>query len=135
MCCEVTLLSQHLYMNEYQSIFWMLHKAGSKRLLLAGDAFRLQYKYARSCDKVDYVRLNVRHERMDALERPKDATRSPPPANSASTSTRTTPACSRATAIRTAPSGWRVARSSPTASARLAKTSCQGHRAQTLSGR
>ena len=69
------LLSQHLYENEYQSIFWMLHEAGSRRLLLAGDAFPLQYKYARSCDKGDYVvRLHVRHERMDALERLKDAT-------------------------------------------------------------
>jgi hypothetical protein len=41
--------------------------------MLAGDCFPILYKYARSLDKGDYVvRLHVRHERIELLEKLKD---------------------------------------------------------------
>jgi tripeptidyl-peptidase II len=43
-CCEVPLLSNYLYENEYQSMFWMLFEASTKRLLLSGDSFPVHYK-------------------------------------------------------------------------------------------
>ena len=67
------LLSHHLYENEYQSMFWMLFEAGTKRFVVAGDAFPLIYKYASTIDKGDYiVRLHVRHESVDALEKQRE---------------------------------------------------------------
>ena len=72
-CCEVPLLSHNLYENEYQTAFWMLFEANSKRFLLAGDCFPVLYKYTRSLEKGDYViRLHVRHERTDQLEKLKE---------------------------------------------------------------
>ncbi len=43
-CCEVPLLSHHLYENEYQSAFWMLYEASTKRFIVAGDMFPIIYK-------------------------------------------------------------------------------------------
>ena len=34
----------HLYENEYQSMFWMLYEASTKRFIVAGDAFPIIYK-------------------------------------------------------------------------------------------
>lgn len=42
--CEVPLLSNYLYENEYQSIFWMLFETSTKRFIVCGDAFPLKYK-------------------------------------------------------------------------------------------
>ena len=72
-CCECPLLSHNLYDNEYQCAFWMLFEANTKQFMLAGDCFPILYKYSRSLDKGDYiVRLHVRHERIDLLEKLKD---------------------------------------------------------------
>lgn len=51
----------------------MLYEANSKRLLVSGDAFPVIYKYARSLEKGDYViRLNIRHEKIESLEKLKE---------------------------------------------------------------
>jgi tripeptidyl-peptidase-2 len=53
----------------------MLFEANTKRYLLAGDAFPFHYKYARSLDKGDYlIKLHVRHEKMEMVEKLKDIT-------------------------------------------------------------
>lgn len=43
-CCEVPLLSHHLYENEFLSMFWMIFEANTKRFIVAGDAFPVLYK-------------------------------------------------------------------------------------------
>jgi tripeptidyl-peptidase-2 len=51
----------------------MLHESASKCLILCGDAFPVHYKYNKQIEKGDYVvKLFVRHERIDALEKLKD---------------------------------------------------------------
>lgn len=72
-CCEVPLLSHHLYENEYQSMFWMLFEASTKRFIVAGDAFPVIYKYASTIEKGDYiVKLFIRHDSIETLEKQKD---------------------------------------------------------------
>lgn len=56
-------------------MFWMIFESNTKRFLLAGDAFPLHYKYCRTLEKGDYVvRLHIRHEKMDMVEKLKDVT-------------------------------------------------------------
>ncbi|CAF0707859.1 unnamed protein product [Brachionus calyciflorus] len=71
--CEIPVLSNYLYENEFQSIFWMIYESNSKRLVLSGDAFPVIYKYSKTLEKGDYViRLFVRHEKIDLLEKLKE---------------------------------------------------------------
>lgn len=44
--CEVPFLSNHLYESEYQSTFWMIFEANTKRLVVSGDAFPVIQKVA-----------------------------------------------------------------------------------------
>lgn len=74
-CFEAPLLSHFLYENEYQSVFWMLFEANTKRYMLSGDAFPYHYKYSRSIEKGDYVvKLYIRHEKVEMIEKIKDVT-------------------------------------------------------------
>ena len=67
------LLSHNLYENEYQSVYWNVHETASKMLVFSGDAFPIHYKYTASLEKGDYtVRLFVRHEKIEMLERLKE---------------------------------------------------------------
>jgi len=51
-CCEVPLLSHHLYESEYQSVFWMLFEASTKRFVIAGDAFPIIYKVSLTSSEI-----------------------------------------------------------------------------------
>lgn len=56
MCCEVPLLSHHLYENEYQSVFWMIFEANTKRYIISGDAFPVIYKVM--INKIFYSKMS-----------------------------------------------------------------------------
>lgn len=67
------LLSHCLYESEYQSAFWSIYESVGKKKVLSGDAFPQHYKYSRTLEKGDYlIRLFVRHEKLDQLEKLKD---------------------------------------------------------------
>ncbi|KAJ8975804.1 hypothetical protein NQ317_013735 [Molorchus minor] len=73
--CEVTpnlaLLSDMLYESEYESQFWFLYDS-NKQLMGCGDAY--PSKYCIKLEKGEYtVRLQIRHDRKDYLEKVNEA--------------------------------------------------------------
>lgn len=64
-------LSSMLYESDFESQLWMLHDSATKAFITAGDAF--PSGYSKKLDKGDYIlRLQVRHEKQDTLEKLKD---------------------------------------------------------------
>ncbi|CAD5113100.1 DgyrCDS2291 [Dimorphilus gyrociliatus] len=66
-------LSSLLYESDLESQLWMLHDAATKVHITSGDAF--PSGYSKKLDKGDYLlRLQIRHEKQDILEKLKDLT-------------------------------------------------------------
>ncbi|XP_012257165.2 tripeptidyl-peptidase 2 [Athalia rosae] len=70
---NAALLSDLLYENEYESQLWMIYDA-NKQLLSCGDAYPSKYTIQKM-EKGDYtLKMHVRHEKKDLLEKLTDMT-------------------------------------------------------------